>query len=203
MFERADWLKNLQDRHGYARHPMERAPDTRCPEATAALAAPLKPRHTRNAVNSQLQTLISKIATEDRNLLSDAVGIFAERHERDGFVRFDSISELQAAGCYIEFLREFGFQKRELELVSGDATPDSQYRRQWRLRLSETYVVIRPCPPGRNYGAKTSLSIRPKVQALAELKTGAAGFRFAMAMAFIVFGAIPVQATLTTPVSAV
>ena len=103
---------------------------------------------------------------------------------------------------YISFLRSQGFGKRELELVSADADTDSQYRRQWRLKLSETYLLISACSSGRNYGPKTALWIRPKVTALAKRNTGAAGFRFAMAMAFIVFGTIPVDTILALPAPA-
>ncbi len=132
-------------------------------------------------------------------LLSDAIGVFAVHHQRDGFVEFDSISELQAVDRYIEFLRSLGFEKRELELVSGDTAANSQYGRQWRRRLSETYLRIRRCPAGRNYGPKTSLWVRPEAKVPYQRKTGAAGFRFMMAMAFIIFDAIPADATPALP----
>jgi hypothetical protein len=143
------------------------------------------------ALKSKLLDSIMQMSIQNGKLLSVAVGVFAGNHERDGFVRFDSISELQSADCYISFLRSQGFGKRELELVSGEADADSRYRRQWRNELSETYLLISGCPSGRNYGPKTTLWIRPTITALAKRNTSPAGFRLTMAMAFIVFGKIP------------
>jgi integrase len=202
MFARADWLRNCQDSQAHARHPVERVPDKRNPTTKVSLAAPLMSGRAKSAVDSKLLDSIARMSVENGKLLGDAVGIFTKHLERDGFVRFDSISELRTADRYIKFLRSQGFEKRELELVSGDADIDSQYRRQWRLKLSETYLLIRACSSGRNYGPKTSIWIRPKVTALANRNTSAAGFRLTMEMAFIVFGAIPVDATSALPAPA-
>jgi integrase len=188
MFERADWLMKLENSQGDTRHPLEHQP-----KSGVALSAPLKPKHAKNADNSTLRDLIVQPDADQRSLMIDAVGVFAVHHERDGFVRFDSISELQAADLYIGFLRSLGFQKRELELVSGDPDQDSQHRREWQDRLSETYLRIRSSPPGPNYRPKTSLWVRPSELALAKRNTGPAGFRFTMAMAFIVYGVIPLK----------
>jgi hypothetical protein len=177
--------KNSQ---GDTRHPPELHP-----KSGVALAAPLKPKHAKNADNSTLRDLIVQPGADQRMLMIDAVGVFAVHHERDGFVKFDSISEFRAADHYIGFLRSLGFQKRELELVSGDSDHDSQYRIQWRDRLSETYLIVRSSPPGSNYRPKTSLWVRPSESALAKRNTGPAGFRFTIAMAFIVFGVIPME----------
>lgn len=193
MFERANWLGTAHDDLGHARHPLERL------EANRTLPSPLKPRHGRNAVSLVLIELIGTMGVQQSQLLRDAVGVFAERHVRDGFVRFDSIAELRAADRYIEFLRTVGFEKRKMEFVSGTPDVDSEYRRQWRHRLSETYLLIHPCPPGRNYSPKESLWVRPTVAALEGNSTGPAGFRFTMAMAFIVFGAIPAASTSALP----
>jgi len=123
----------------------------------------------------------------------DAVGVFATHHVRDGLVKFDNISELEVADRYIEFLRGLGFQKREIELVSGDPDKNSQYRREWRNQLSETYLNIRRSPSGTNYRPKTSLWVRPSESALTKRDTGPAGFRFTIAMAFIIYGVIPME----------
>jgi hypothetical protein len=188
MFERADWLMKLENSQGDTRHPLEHQP-----KSGVALSAPLKPKHAKNADNSTLRDLIVQPDADQRSLMIDAVGVFAVHHERDGFVRFDSISDLQAADLYIGFLRSLGFQKRELELVSGDPDQDSQHRREWQDRLSETYLRIRSSPPGPNYRPKTSLWVRPSELALAKRNTCPAGFRFTMAMAFIVYGVIPLK----------
>jgi hypothetical protein len=76
-------------------------------------------------------------------------------------VKFDSILDIANADRYIQFLRGLGFQKRELELVSGDSSTESSLRRQWQDNLSETHMLIRSYPEGRNYSPKTSLWIRP------------------------------------------
>ncbi len=81
--------------------------------------------------------------------------------------------------------------------MSGDADAGSRYRRQWGNELSETNLLISACPSGRNYGPKTALWIRPKLTALAKRNTSPAGFRLTMAMAFIVFGRLPVDQSLT------
>ncbi len=186
MFERADWLMARHDRNGNLRHPFESHPKSRI-----ALAVPRKPEPHKKVTNSTLLDLIAATGAEGPAILSDAVGVFAVHHTQDGFIEFESISELEAADCYIGLLRNLGFQKRELELVSGDADEDSECRHQWRDELSEPYLHIRPCPPGRNYGFATSLWVRPSVTALAKRKVSPANFRFMMAMAFIVFGRIP------------
>ena len=188
IFDRADWLMKQENSQGDPRHSPELQP-----KSGVALAAPLKPKHTKNANNSTLRDLIAQYGADQRMLMIDAVGVFATHHERDGFVKFDGISDLQAADLYIGFLRSLGFQKRELELVSGDPGQDSQYRREWQDRLSETYLRIRSSPPGPNYRPKTSLWVRPSESALGKRNTGPAGFRFTMAMAFIVYGVIPVE----------
>lgn len=96
-------------------------PDALSSKAQIPLPAPLKPRHGRNSISSELRDdSIAKMNTEDHGgLLSDGFHIFATHHQRDGFVQFDSISEIQTADRYIEFLRQAGFGKRELDLVSG------------------------------------------------------------------------------------
>jgi hypothetical protein len=100
------------------------------------------------------------------------------------------IADIGNANRYIEFLRRSGFGKRELMLISGDSNPNSESRLRWNDRkdgLSEPNVYILPAPQGRNYGPKTSLWIRPTYAALAKRHTGFAGFRYAMAMAYVVF----------------
>jgi integrase len=192
MFERADWLSERKNSAGQPQHPMEsKTQDVENSKSSSTIAAPLKPPHTRNRVSRTLKDAISRTASENTDLLKDAVGIFAQCHERDGFVKFKDVSDVHDADRYIEFLRKLDFGKRELDLVSGDSKLSSELRRQWRDTLSETYLDIRPCPPGRNYTPVMSLWIRPKSRALGRRNTGPAGFRFLMAMAFILFGVIP------------
>jgi integrase len=181
MFKRADRLKASE-----IRHPQEKW------GAHAAIGAPLKPTDARNSRTLKLQNLVAEL--DDESLVSDAVAIFADHHERDGFIQFSTIAEVGRANRYIEFLLKLGFGKRELTLLSGDTDPKSKCRRKWSDRndgLSEPYLYILPCPPGRNYGPKTSLWIRPNPNALSKRDTGPAGFRFVMAMAYIVFGPVP------------
>lgn len=188
MFARADWLVTQKNSQGAMRHPCEVHPIS-----GVALAAPLKPKDSKNTDNSILRGLIAQSGTDQKMLLIDALGVFAAHHERDGFVKFDSISDLQAANLYIGLLRRMGFQTREFELLSGDPEHDSEYRRAWRNDLSETYLNIRESPPGTNYRPKTSLWGRPSRAALAKRNTGPASFRFTMAMAFIVYGVITME----------
>jgi hypothetical protein len=198
MFQRADWLSNCRNSNAHARHPLEWVTGKSDATTKFYIAAPLMSGRAKDVAKSRLLQLMIQIRLENSNLLSAAVGIFAEHYERDGFISFDSISELESADCYIRFLRIQGFGKRELELVSGDADADSEHRRQWGNELTETYLVISACPSGRNYGPKRAIWIRPKVTALATRNTSAAGFRLTMAMAFIVFGALTVDQSLTT-----
>ena len=202
MFARADGLRNCKKGGAHARHPFEMVSERHNSTTRVSIAVPLMSGRAKTAVDSKLLGEITRMNVEDGKLLSKAVGIFAIHHERDGFVRFGSISELGTADLYIKFLLGQGFGKRELELTSGDADTASVYRSEWRRKLSATNLLISSCPSGRNYGPKTALWIRPKLTALTKRDTSAAGFRFIMAMAFIVFGTIPVDATLALPAPA-
>jgi hypothetical protein len=124
---------------------------------------------------------------ENCELLRDALNLYVGYFEVGAFLRFANISEIKKADRYIEFLRRLGLGKRNIELVSGDPDPASQFRNEWRDSLSETNMLIHPCEDSRKFGAKSSLSIRPLFDPLGEIGTGSAGFRFAMAMAFVVF----------------
>jgi integrase len=198
MFARAEWLSSLRNAAGKPRHPMERAPKhVQMSADSSTIAAPLKPPNYENLLSPTLQAALASTDVNSSEFRADAVRIFATRNERDGFVRFDSILDIANADHYIQFLRGLGYQKRELELVSGDSSAESCLRRQWREQLSEPYLSIRSCPRGRCYSPKTSLWIRPSATALAKRHTGPAGFRFIMAMAFIVFGIVDVKHSAT------
>jgi integrase len=194
MIERADWLMKLHNRHGHSRHPREIQPKSK-----VAIAAPRKPKSAKDNDNSILQNIIALTGDETSMNLSEAVGVFAMHHTRNGFVEFESIRELDAADLYIEFLLQLGFQKRELDIVSGDPYQKSQHRCQWLNSLSVPYLRIRRCSPARNYGYQSSLWVRPSVLALAKRGTCAGGYQFTMAMAFIVFGTIPAESPQTIP----
>ncbi len=187
IFKRADWLKAVEPRH-----PLVELSDG---PVSSTIAAPLKPCSYDEVSGSKFPDLVSQCYAEggskdDRKLLYKAAGIFAKHYMRNGFVRFESISDIEAADLYVEFLRRLGFGKRELELISGDMDQHSDSRKEWRDRLSEPYLLISPCVPKRNFYPKSSLWVRPKVDALAKRNSSAADFRFTMAMAFVAFGPI-------------
>jgi integrase len=191
MLARAKWLGSRRNATGKPRHLMEKVPKhIQMSADSSMIRAPLKPPNFDNSLSPALQAAVGSTDINNSEIRTDAVHIFAKRYERDGFVKFDSILDIANADHYIQFLRGLGFQKRELELVSGDPSVESCLRRQWREQLKETYLSIRSCPRGRCYSPKTSLWIRPSVTALAKRHTGPAGFRFTMAMAFIVFGTV-------------
>lgn len=187
IFKRADWLKAVEPRH-----PLMELSDG---PVSSTIAAPLRPCSYDEVSGSKFPDLVSECYAEsggkdDRKLLYKAAGIFAKHYMRNGFVRFESISDIEAADLYVEFLRRLGFGKRELELVSGDMDQQCGSLKEWRDRLSEPYLLISPCDPKRNFYPKSSLWIRPKVDALAKRNSSAADFRFTMAMAFVAFGPV-------------
>jgi hypothetical protein len=190
MITRAKHLRGLPKEDKHFRHLMQSwVKDKRKPKHKRRLACPLRPPHERNMVGGELISIIGNVHAKDPELLQDALGLFKEQLERGAFVRFDSIEKLADADRYIEFLRNLGLGKRQIELISGDPDTNSEYRRNWSNSLDEPNMSIKPCGESRNYGAKSSLSIRPDFgETGMVLGTGPAGFRFAMAMAFIVFG---------------
>jgi len=190
MTERASALRDLTKESGPFRHLMLNWVQERGkPEGKLRLACPQRPWHTRNAVGNELISLIGNLHGWEAALLRDALGLFVVHLERGAFVRFDSIEDAPNADLYIAFLRKMKLGKQQIELVSGDPDPKSQHRRDWRATLYETNMLVSPCDNSRNYGAKSSLSIRPDfLEARTVLGTGPAGFRFAMEMAYIVFG---------------
>jgi hypothetical protein len=189
MIARATQLLEMKSDGGVFRHPMEIwMPDRREPLVKQRLACPLRPRHLKNVPGAKLIGALQTMASGNPSLLKRALQSFSLRVQRGAFVRFDGLSELAEANLYIEFLRGLGLKKRQIELVSGDPDPDSPYIKLWKDRLSELYMRITPCKMSRNYGPKSALSVRPCSSADAGLRTGNAGFRFAMAMAYVRFG---------------
>lgn len=190
MIQRAIFLRDLVKEDGHFRHLMQNwVPDKRKPEEKCRLACPVSPPHERNIVGEDLICRIGNMNERDPELLKAALELFTGHLERGAFVRFHSVDKLSSADCYIRFLRNLGLGKRQIELVSGDPDAGSQFRRNWRDRLDEPYMSIKPRGKSQSFGAKSSLSIRPDFdETRTVLGTGPAGFRFAMAMAFIIFG---------------
>jgi integrase len=188
-FVRADILQACVDDQGSSRHPMERLKKPDDPDARMILAAPLRPPQRKNTTSLVMQQTILGMRSADRELLQKGVKIFAEHHLRDGFVQFASTGASDDANQYVRFLIRLGFGVRGLHVVSGDHNPKSDHRKQWRRVLQEPGLVIQQCPSPGNYGPKSSLWIRPSAETLERGGSSAAGFRFVMAMAFIVFGA--------------
>jgi hypothetical protein len=184
IIQRAIDLRDLKKDNGHFRHPMHLNPEDK-----RRLSCPLRPPHTRDIVGDNLISRIENLHALEPELLSDALGLFVVHLENRAFVRFESIERLSNADRYIQLLRRIGLGKRQIELVSGDPDPGSQHRRDWRDGLDESNMLLRPCDNFRNFVAKSSLSIRPNFAAANKvIGTGPAGFRFAMQMAFIVFG---------------
>lgn len=201
MFDRADWMM-VQLTHGdNLRHPGEPTQGRgSSSDAPVAFAAPLQPRHPRNAVSPSLLRLIREQSAADKVAFADAIGIFASFHERDGFVAFESIGKIATADRYIRLLGTLGFRNRELEVICSVAGSDSNAFREWRSQLvakGHKGLQILPSPPGGSYAPRGSLWVRPSRDALRARGTGPSGFRFLMAMAFIIFGEIPKAATVT------
>ena len=150
------------------------------------LACPLRPPQATKMPSPELARAIEKVAQNDSSLVSRALNSYASRLERGGFVRFQCTTELDSADRYIRFLRDLGLRKLDIELVSGDSDSASPYIRWWKEHLTELYLRIVPCPDSQTFGAKKNLSIRPRSGG--PLRISHAGFRFAMAMAYVVFG---------------
>jgi integrase len=200
MFQRADWLTTQRSRNGSPRHPVERtAGSASSPNASANLAAPLRPRQT---VSPLLLRRLRELFAADREFLAEALGLFGRSHERDGFVAFESIDRIEAAERYIRLLGDLDIRNSEIEVICGVTDANSDVLREWRNQLiarGHKGLRIRPCPPGGSYAPRGSLWVRPSADMLTALNTGPSGFRYLMAMAFIAFGEIPKAATVALP----
>ena len=72
-------------------------------------------------------------------------------------------------------------------------------KKEWKSKLAQPNLVIRPAGKSRNFGPKTSLSIRPIAGEKGGTAIGHAGFRFMMMMAYIAFGTEPAGQTKAGP----
>lgn len=186
---RANQLKQWKNGDSH-RHEMESdRNESQDPDATVRLACPRKPVHRRNAVPDHLQRTIEKIAQQDPRLLQDALQIFVQRVEANVFVRFDSPEFASEADRYIAFLRSFNLPKRRIELISGDNSVHSKWKAVWKDALEIPNLMIQARPRSGFFGSNSALFVRPDFQYSQKTPgTGPAGFRFLMAMAYIVYG---------------
>jgi hypothetical protein len=190
MFRRADYFASLTTPSGKYRHSMEvQTPGKRTPDGAIRIACPAKPVHERNDVSADLCSWIVQLQSKDPELVRDAVGIFVHHLEEREWGRFDSTADLAKANRYIAFLLALKLGPRQIQLVSGATKRDSYLRNEWKSKLAQPNLVIKLAGESRNYGAKTSLSIRPFIGSIGGIGTGQAGFRFIMAMTYIAFGA--------------
>jgi hypothetical protein len=187
---RAEHLRGLNVRRGGARHEMETfIVNANIPDSQITLACPAKPGHGRHQVPAALTDSLRSMASgEQRLLLQQGLSIFATRVQKDNLTRFDNLEEADEAVIYKTFLCELGVELGEIQFVSGARGARSKVRQEWRkkLNLASRYKIIQP--KSKAYvGGEEALSIRPS-----SLKghhfDGGASFRFAMLMAFIVFG---------------
>jgi hypothetical protein len=148
----------------------------------------MQPAHERNSDLSSLSAAIMCAHQENPLLVRDAAEIFVHHLELGEFVRMGSIAEAAKADRYIEFLRTLGLGKRQIQLVSGATKSNPEFKSEWKSLLAEPNLIIEFADESRNFGRQTALSIRPSPGADGGTGTGHAGFRFAMLMAFIVFG---------------
>lgn len=128
---------------------------------------------------------------ENPQLVRDSVEIFVNHLKKGEFVRMASIADAAKANRYIEFLRALGLKKGQIQLVSGATKLNPEFKSEWKSLLAESNLIIGFADESRNFGRQTSLSIRPSAGADGGTGAGHTGFRFAILMAFIVFGPDP------------
>jgi integrase len=200
IFERADWLANQETRNHHPRHPVERTPGGGpSADKSTKSVAPLQPPQSKNDVSPSLLRLLRDRAVADGAALAEALAIFGRFHERDGFVAFRSIDQIELADRYIKLLGKLGFGLREMDVVCGVTDGKSRVLREWRDQFrakGHKGLRIRPCPSGGSYSPRGSLWVRPSLDALRARKTGPSCFRYLMAMGFIAYGEIPKPATV-------
>jgi len=189
MLARAEYICNLVSPTGKFRHLMEIwSPDRRAPDSKRRIPCPMQPAHERNNDLSNLSAAIMCAHQENPQLARDAVEIFLNHLEKGEFVRMASIADAARADRYIEFLRALGLKKRQIQLVSGATKSTPEFKSEWKSLLAESNLIIGFADESRNFGRQTSLSIRPSAGVDGGTGAGHTGFRFAMLMAFIVFG---------------
>ncbi len=189
---RAKQLKEWKSGDNF-RHEMEcGANDWKYRDAKTRIACPRKPVHQRNHVPKYLQQMIEKIAQQDIRLLQDALQTFARRVEVNAFVRFDSPECASEAVRYVSFLRRLNLPKRKIKLIIRDNHVHSKWKAAWKDALEIPNLLIQPRLRSGFCGPNSALFVGPDFQyAKQSLGTGPTGFRFLMAMAYIVYGADP------------
>lgn len=125
---------------------------------------------------------------KDPQLVWDAGEIYVHHLEENEFIRFVSVDESKKANRYIQFLRSIGLRKRQIEFLIGADETNPGSKLKWKSKLAEPNLAIKFGGKSRNFGAQSSLSVRPFAGVRGGTGTGYAGFRFVMLMTFIVFG---------------
>ncbi len=196
VVKRAENLLSLTTSDKNPRHRMEMwTPDRADQVSRFRIACPAKPAHERNAISAKLCSRISDLHEKNPDLVHDAADIFVHHLEQRDWVRFGSKKELANANRYIAFLCALKLGPQKIGLVSGAAEKESRWTKEWKSKLAQPNLVIKPAGKSRNFGPKTSLSVRPFAGKKGGTATGYAGFRFIMTMAYIAFGSEPAGQT--------
>ena len=128
------------------------------------------------------------------DLVKSASEIFARHAERGAWVRLDSIAHSAECDRFLEFLLELKIGWKQIELITGDTSPNSAFIVEWsRVRVIEDRgLVIKPSGgKSRNFPLATALYVRPKFGSRCNLvDVNPAGYRFALEIAFVAFGKI-------------
>jgi integrase len=193
--ERARYLQRQRTSGGAYRHEMQKwTPDLSRSNEKVRLPCPLKPPHARNIKPTNLRRAIESMSRTNPELVKSASGIFARHAERGAWVRFDSIAQSAECNRFLEFLLELKIGRKQIELISGDSSRNSAIIAEWGRvpNIKDRDLVITPTDrKSRNYPLKSALYVRPKFGPRRNLvNVNPAGYRFAMEMAFVAFGAI-------------
>jgi hypothetical protein len=137
---------------------------------------------------TKLCAAILEMHRKDPQLIRDAAAIYVHHLEENEFVRFASVDESMNANRYIHFFRSIGLGKRQIEFFSGADKSNPGFKSNWKSRLTEPNLAIKIGNKSKNFGPKSSLSVRPLGGVRGGTDIGHAGFRFVMLMTFIKFG---------------
>jgi integrase len=192
MAKRAEHILNLTTSRGKYQHIMETwPPGKRNLGLRFRIACPANPIHKRNDIPAGLCSRIAQLHAGDAELVRAAADIYVHHLSEKDWVRFGTTAESEKANRYIEFLFAIGLGSRQIKFACGATVKDLYLKDKWKSKLAQPNLAITPADKSRNFGPKTSLSIRPVANLTGATDTGHAGFRFIMVMTYISFGADP------------
>lgn len=186
MLVRVEALWKMTVADGTYRHRMATwIKDRSVPGGEQRIFCPRKPIGEKDVCLSKLWNRIEKLESTQPSLVQDAARIYTHHLEKSAWIRFDAPARAEDAKRYLHFLYALDLGPKQIRAVSGDPDPNSGWRAEWVQQLAHFSPAVKSARPSPYLGLQSAISIRPHPDSL---NTGHGGFRFAMVMAYIIFG---------------